>query len=89
MSLAFDIGVLSMPEAYSAFTRGKLLINEGMLFENVTVQLLRSSGKELHYVEFQAKENDKNVHEIVFILPRGKNILPVEVKREFGTSQVN
>ena len=69
-----------MPEAYSAFTRGKLLINEGMLFENVTAQLLRSSGKELHYVEFQAKENDKNVHEIVFILPRGKNILPVEVK---------
>ena len=80
MSLAFDNGVLSMPEVYSAFTRGKLSINEGMLFENVAAQLLRSSGKELHYVEFKEKENDKNVHEIDFILPKGKKIIPVEVK---------
>ena len=80
MSLAFDNGVLSMPEVYSAFTRGKLSINEGMLFENVVAQLLRSSGKELHYVEFKEKENDKNVHEIDFILPKGKKIIPVEVK---------
>lgn len=85
MSLVFDRGVLSMPEAYSAFTRGKLSINEGMLFENVTAQLLRSSGKELHYVEFQAKKNDRNVHEIDFILLRGKNILPVEVKSSFSS----
>lgn len=80
MSLAFDNGVLSMPEVYSAFTKGRLSINEGMLFENVTAQLLCSSGKELQYVELKEKENDKNVHEIDFVLPKGKKIIPIEVK---------
>ncbi|MCQ2071049.1 MAG: AAA family ATPase [archaeon] len=80
MTLAFDGGVLSMPEVYSAFTRGKLSVNEGMLFENVVAQLLRSSGKELHYIEFREKENAKNVYEIDFILSKGKKITPVEVK---------
>ncbi|MBR7123943.1 MAG: DUF4143 domain-containing protein [Candidatus Methanomethylophilaceae archaeon] len=85
MSLAFDNGVLSIPEVYSAFTRGKLSINEGMLFENVAAQLLRSAGKELHYVEMRVKENDRNVHEIDFILPKGKKIIPVEVKSSVST----
>ena len=80
MSLAFDNGVLSMPEVYSAFTRGRLSINEGMLFENVAAQLLSSSGKELHYVELKKKKDDKNVYEIDFILPKGKKITPIEVK---------
>ena len=85
MSLAFDNGVLSIPEVYSAFTRGRLSINEGMLFENVAAQLLRSAGKELHYVEMRVKENDRNVHEIDFILPKGKKIIPVEVKSSVST----
>lgn len=80
MSLAFDNDVLSIHEVYSAFTKSRLSINEGMLFENVAAQLLRSSGKELHYVEIKEKENDKNVHEIDFILPKGNKIIPVEVK---------
>ena len=80
MSLAFDNGILSMPEVYSAFTKGRLSINEGMLFENVVAQLLRSSGKDLHYVELKKKKDDKNVYEIDFILPKGKKITPVEVK---------
>jgi hypothetical protein len=80
MSLAFDNGVLSMPEVYSAFTKGRLSINEGMLFENVAAQLLRSSGKELHYVELKKKKDDKNVYEIDFVLPKGKKITPVEIK---------
>ena len=80
MSLAFDNGILSMPEVYSAFTKGRLSINEGMLFENVVAQLLSSSGKDLHYVELKKKKDDKNVYEIDFILPKGKKITPVEVK---------
>ena len=80
MSLAFDNGILSMPEVYSAFTKGRLSINEGMLFENIVAQLLRSSGKDLHYVELKKKKDDKNVYEIDFILPKGKKITPVEVK---------
>ena len=39
MSLAFDNGVLTIPEVYASFTRGRLSINEGMLFENVVAQL--------------------------------------------------
>lgn len=80
MSLAFDNGIFSKPEVYSAFTRGRLSINEGMLFENVAAQLLVSAGKELHYVELQKKKDDKNVYEIDFILPKGRKIIPVEVK---------
>lgn len=80
MSLAFDNGVLSIPEVYASFTRGKLSVNEGMLFENMVAQLLRTSGKELHYAEFYEKEKDQNVHEVDFILPRGRKILPIEVK---------
>lgn len=85
MSLAFDNGVLTIPEVYASFTRGRLSINEGMLFENVVAQLLCSSGKELHYVEFLEKEKDRNVHEIDFILPRGHKILPIEVKSSVST----
>ena len=43
-------------------------------------RLLRTSGKELHYAEFYEKEKDQNVHEVDFILPRGRKILPIEVK---------
>lgn len=80
VSLAFDNGVVSLPDVCVSFTKGRLSVNEGMLFENVTAQLLRASGKELHYAELTDKANSKNVYDIDFIIPNGKKIVPVEVK---------
>lgn len=85
MSLAFDNGVLSVPEVYASFTRGKLSVNEGMLFENVVAQLLRSSGRELCYAEPQYSDGDRNVHDIDFIISDGRKILPIEVKSSVST----
>ena len=85
MSLAFDKGVLSIQEVYASFTRGKLSVNEGMLFENVVAQLLRSSGTELCYAEPQYGDGNKNVHDIDFIISDGEGILPIEVKSSVST----
>lgn len=85
MSLAFDNGVLSVPEVYASFTKGKLSVNEGMLFENVVAQPLRSSGRELRYAEPQYGDGDKNVHDIDFIISDGRMILPNEMKSSVST----
>ncbi len=80
MTLAFDKGVLSRPDVYLAFVRGRLSMNEGMVLENAVAQMLVSEGIELHYFEFKVRGDDRHLHEVDFLVPKGTGVVPVEVK---------
>ena len=66
-------------ELYKAILLGNLGINEGMLTENVVAQLLVSNGCRLFYYR-RGRNNPKGQMEVDFLIRRGLNICPVEVK---------
>ena len=57
--------------------QGDLSVNLGSVLENMFAQQLDANGFTLYYM------NKKNIGEIDFILQRGKNIIPVEIKSGF------
>ena len=63
-----------------SFIRGRLSINEGMLFENMVAQELAVRHTALRFAEFYDKTDDKHIREVDFILPRGGKIVAIEVK---------
>ncbi len=58
---------------YKQLIVDKININLGMIFENAIAQILRSKGYELFFHNFDH-------HEIDFMIPDGKKIIPLEVK---------
>lgn len=67
-------------ELYRAILLDKLSINEGMLVENITAQMLRCNGHRLFFYSRAASETRQNSMEIDFLITKGKKICPVEVK---------
>ncbi|MCL2185417.1 MAG: ATP-binding protein [Treponema sp.] len=67
-------------ELYRAILLDKLNINEGMLFENIAAQMLRSNGHRLFFYSRPDNNNRKNSIEIDFLITKEKKICPVEVK---------
>ncbi len=68
---------------YRALILDNLGINQGMIFENMVAQMLRTNGYELYYHEFtyQAENNETaKPYEVDFLLVRGKRLVPIEVK---------
>lgn len=63
---------------YKKLLSDKLEANLGYLYENVVAQMLRSSGNELYYYTFPT--NHRHNFEIDFLLSRGANLCPIEVK---------
>lgn len=58
-------------------------INQGMIFENMVAQMLKVSGYDLYFHEYnyKAAENESKKHyEIDFLIVKGKRIVPLEVK---------
>ena len=64
---------------YRAILRGKLSMNQGMLFENMVAQILVATGHRLNFCTFESEESDRP-QEIDFVYADGRNIVPVEVK---------
>lgn len=62
------------------FIRGRLSIDEGMLLENMVAQELAMRHTALRFAEFYDKTDDKHIHEVDFILPRGGKIVAIEAK---------
>lgn len=58
---------------YTQLTFGKIGLNLGTVFENITAQILRSNGHDLYFHSFDH-------HEIDFMLSKGKKLIPIEVK---------
>lgn len=89
LTLAFDKGGLSRRDAYMAFLKGKLSMNEGMVFENAVAQMLVAAGAELHFHEFYRKGDDRHLYEMDFVLADGKKVIPIEVKSANSTPHVS
>lgn len=68
---------------YKSLIIDELGINQGMILENAVAQMLRASGHELYFHEYQykAEENEQEKkYEIDFLVVKKKKICPIEVK---------
>lgn len=68
---------------YRSLVLDDIDINQGMVFENMVAQMLRVSGYDLYFHEYdyKAAENVSEKHyEIDFLIVKGKRIVPLEVK---------
>ncbi len=64
---------------YKSIFLKKLSVNEGMLIENITAQMLRASGHKLFYYAKARKEKSSAI-EIDFLIEKKGKISPLEVK---------
>ena len=68
---------------YRSLIIDDLGINQGMIFENMVAQMLRASGHELYFHEFEYCPDGNSVsktYEVDFLTVRGKRLAPIEVK---------
>jgi len=67
-------------ELYRAILLDRLNINEGMLMENITAQMLRCGGHRLFFYSRSNNIDRKDSIEVDFLIAKGKKLCPVEVK---------
>lgn len=70
-------------DLYKALIFDRLGINQGMILENMTAQMLRANGHELYFHEFYSRSDDNKAekkYEIDFLTVRKRKICPIEVK---------
>ena len=68
---------------YRSLVLDDIDFNQGMIFENMVGQMLKMSGYDLYFHEYdyKAAENESVKHyEIDFLIVKGKRIVPIEVK---------
>ncbi|MBR6898594.1 MAG: ATP-binding protein [Lachnospiraceae bacterium] len=68
---------------YRSLIIDDLGINLGMIFENMVAQMLRVSGHELYFHEFEYTpegNTSSKKYEVDFLTVRGRRIVPIEVK---------
>lgn len=84
LSHAFDEDETTSLGVYAPILRGKLSVNEGMLYENAIAQMLVSNGHKLYFYTHYDKTKKRNDIEINFLISnRSKlhlKIFPIEVK---------
>ena len=84
VSLAFSENEISSEQLYQSIMRGKLALNEGMLYENMIAQILSTAGKKLYFYTRYNKKRHRNDIEIDFLLSNESKtkmkVLPMEVK---------
>lgn len=78
VSMATEDGTDFEQEVLEALLFKKLDINEGMFFENLVAQMLRSAGHKLFF--YTQRLNTKEKIEIDFLIRNKKKISPIEVK---------
>lgn len=66
-------------DLYKAVLFNKLNINEGMLMENVTAQILRTNGHKLFFYSKSDRENKENNMEIDFLIKDKENLKKISV----------
>ena len=80
VSQAFANRPYTENELYRSLILGKLSVNEGMVAENAVAQALRANGVELYFYSRPDKGDGDGRMEIDFLVRRGDEICPVEVK---------
>ena len=73
-------------ELYKAILFDKLHVNEGMIIENISAQLLVSKGDQLYYYKKVDKEKKQTIMEIDFLVRRKNKIIPIEIKSSSAES---
>ncbi len=66
-------------DLYKAVLFNKLNINEGMVMENVTAQILRTNGHKLFFYSKSDRENKENNMEIDFLIKDKENLKKISV----------
>lgn len=66
-------------DLYKAVLFNKLNINEGMLMENATAQILRTNGHKLFFYSKSDRENKENSMEIDFLIKDKENLKKISV----------
>ena len=77
---AFWDNEFSDNDLYRAILLDRLMVNEGMLMENVVAQMLRCSGHRLFFYSRVDTNNRVNMMEVDFLIAEGRKICPIEVK---------
>ncbi len=93
VSLAFSENELSDQQLYKAIMKGKLSLNQGMLYENMIAQMIASKGKKLYFYTRYNELKHRNDIEIDFLLSNESKtsfkIFPVEVKSSKNYSAIS
>lgn len=79
-SHAFSDNELMEEEVYKAILFDRIGLNEGMFFENIAAQMLKSRGHKLYFYSRSDRENAENRMEIDFLISKKRKICPIEVK---------
>ena len=79
ISLILNVEKENANTLYKAIISGDLSINEGIIFENMVAQMLRTNNHQLYFHEFYTKASTKK-YEIDFLLVKGKRFAPIEAK---------
>ena len=95
VSLAFSENEISDQQLYQAIMRGRLSLNEGMLYENMIAQMITATGRKLYFYTRYNQEKHRNDIEIDFLLSNDSKtsfkIYPIEVKssKNYTTTSLN
>lgn len=95
VSLAFSENEISDQQLYQAIMRGRLSLNEGMLYENMIAQMITATGRKLYFYTRYSQEKHRNDIEIDFLLSNDSKtsfkIYPIEVKssKNYTTTSLN
>ena len=85
VTMSMDAGGTTEEDIYKGLLLDRIGINEGMFAENIVAQALRSTGHRLFFYSRYAKKSDngetiRHALEIDFLVRRGRDVCPVEVK---------
>jgi len=94
ISHAFDENELARGEIHRRILFDKIELNQGMLLENMTAQMIVASGRKPYFYSRIDHDNAENRMEIDFIISktktgRRKNIIPLEVKSGTRTTHIS
>ncbi len=80
VSLQFSVNKEIGEDLYHAILLDRLGINEGMMMENITAQMLTASGHNLYFYKHYDEATKKPDMEVDFLILRGRKVCPIEVK---------
>jgi len=80
VSLAYKNQDYLENELYKNILFDKLHVNEGMIVENITAQILKTKGDRIYYYKKVDKKTRKTILEIDFLIRRNNKVIPIEVK---------
>lgn len=93
VSLAFSENEIASNELYKEIMKGKLSLNEGMLYENVISQMLAAKGIKLYfYTQYSAKKGRNDIEIDFLVSNKSKTnykVYPLEIKSSKNFTKIS